>query len=85
MEADLRSHLLALADTFSAATGDSLSGLSKKIFNDNTFFARMRAGKNFTARSYDRAVWWFVKHWPEALEWPPEVPKPSSAPAEEAA
>jgi len=73
MEEIARSDLLLLADKFSVAADMSLQAIGQRALNDNTFFARLAAGSNFTLRTYDRLVAWFSENWPSGTEWPGRI------------
>jgi hypothetical protein len=79
MEESARADLLLLASTFSDAACVSLQAIGQRALNDNTFFARVSAGSNFTLRTYDRLVRWFAENWPEGTEWPRHIEQPEVA------
>lgn len=76
MEESLRHSLLALAAAFEAATDISPATVGKRALNDNTFFNRLREGRGFNVRTYDRLVAWFAAEWPEGVAWPDHVERP---------
>ncbi|MCX5570594.1 hypothetical protein [Kaistia nematophila] len=78
MEESLRHSLLALAAAFEAATDISPATVGKRALNDNTFFHRLRDGRGFNVRTYDRLVAWFADEWPEHGAWPDDVERPKA-------
>jgi hypothetical protein len=76
METELVGHLLILADRFGGARKLEESTIGRLCAADGRFFSRIRDGKTFTAKKYDEVVGWFWSNWPEAIEWPAEVPVP---------
>ncbi|NFV80024.1 hypothetical protein [Magnetospirillum aberrantis] len=58
---DLRSHLLAEADRYCAATGMSKARLATIVAKDGKFFARIEAGGDCTTGMYER----FMTHFAE--------------------
>lgn len=75
----LRSHLLAMATAYTAATGTNAPTIGKLALNDHNFFRRVRNGDGFTVKSYDRAQTWFDTNWPAGAKWPADVPRPSAS------
>ncbi len=59
---DLRSNLLALADSYCAARGISRARLATLVVNDGKFFERVGRGGDFTIRTYERFVRYFADH-----------------------
>ena len=55
----------------------TLDRLGHEAAGDTTLFFRLRAGRGVSCRAADRALTWFHRHWPEGLDWPPTVPRPS--------
>lgn len=75
-------HIIRLGGSYCDATELSLSRVSTLVFNDGKILARLAAGSDITTGRYQRALQWFSDHWPEGLDWPSDVPRPS-IPAEE--
>ena len=73
---DANSHLLTLADLFSAATGKAETTIAKHAAGQAYVFQRLRDGCSITARRYNRIVQWFSDHWPADLLWPADLPRP---------
>jgi hypothetical protein len=82
MNALCKSHLFRLAAIFRAATRVAPSAVGGRALNHSKFFARMTVPTtSFTARTYDRLVHWFSQHWPDGVEWPAEIVRPTAKPA----
>jgi hypothetical protein len=73
---DYRTHLLDLAETYSAATGRSIARLSTICRNDGKFFKSLRGGAGCTMDTYCRTLNWFAVNWPPGVAWPKGVPRP---------
>lgn len=69
-------HLLELADAFSAHTGLAPATISKRAVGRATLFSRMQENKGCTVDSAVLAFRWFSENWPGDLEWPREIPRP---------
>lgn len=73
----LRDHLLTLAHGYAAARAISLARVSTLVRNDGKFFRRLGEGAGCTLETYELALAWFDRHWPEDTSWPAEVPRPT--------
>jgi hypothetical protein len=78
MEAELRSHLTALAEAYSAARGIEMVTVARLATGDWRFFDRVEGGASFTARKYDAIICWFAANWPDSAAWPNDVPRPAA-------
>lgn len=69
--------LLALADAYCAATGDTLHALSGRVSDkdNHKLFGRLKEGRGCSAEYLERASLWFVEHWPADVAWPETVPR----------
>lgn len=74
---DAISHLLRLADLFSAASGLAETTISSRCFTDGKRLAAIRGGSDVGARRLARAVQWFSDHWPAGAAWPADIPRPA--------
>lgn len=85
MEAELRAHLLALADAYSTATKMTPATVAQRAMGDWRFFRRLEEDQraSFTVRKYDAALAWFASNWPADAVWPADIERPAvtSAPA----
>lgn len=77
MEAELRSHLIALAEVYAQARQLELVTVARLAAGDWRFFERISSGEaSFTVRKYDSIVGWFDANWPAGVDWPGDVPRP---------
>lgn len=67
-------HILRLAGAYSAATGLSLTSISRRIVPHNDkIFARLTSGMGISTRTAATVENYFRSNWPENVPWPPEV------------
>ena len=75
--------LQAVCDIYRSESSLSESRLGALTAGNPSFYPRLRGGASCTVKLYARVLQWFSDHWPDHLEWPPDVPRPEpSAPAE---
>ena len=81
---DLKATLLAVANSYCAATDMSKARLATLIANDGKFFDRIEAGGGFTVRTFETGMRWLSAHWPAEHAWPAGIqrPTPATVPAE---
>ena len=75
--------LLTLANAMIRHHNWSLSTVAIYAANDGKFFRRIEDGGGCTLRTAQRVLTWFHENWPEDLEWPRTIPRPT--PKKEAA
>lgn len=80
----LPGHIVRLADQYARYHGMAASSLSTEIFNDGKRIDRLRSGLGVTVKTYNDALVWFSKNWPNAAVWPHDVPRPEAAEMEKA-
>ncbi len=68
--------LLLVADLYCAAVGRSRGRVSTMVFGSGDRLDGIAHGKDLTTRSYERAMTWFSRNWPEDAAWPQEVLRP---------
>ena len=68
--------ILFIARSYSRAVGVSLSTIGNRALNNGRFFNRLSRGNGCTVRNYNRACQYLSDHWPEDLDWPPDIPRP---------
>lgn len=73
-----KQQLLKLANTYASHTALALSTVSTYAADAGGFFKGLEGSASCTLRKMDRVVRWFDKNWPEDLEWPHDIPRPSS-------
>ena len=76
------SKLVDIAITYAKHRSLTLSTVSTYAANDGKFFVRLSEGAGCTLRKAAMLLQWFSDNWPEDLEWPSDVPRPSPTKAE---
>lgn len=71
-------HLITLAETLSGHIGRSEQTISNWAAGHALLFKRLRADKGCTWRVMKKTAQWFSDNWPEDLEWPRDIPRPSA-------
>ena len=71
-----REVLLTLFKCYCSRVNLSQARVSTLVFNHGGRIDRIRAGRDFTIGSYERALRWFSEHWPEELPWPAGIERP---------
>ena len=74
-----REVLLTLFKCYCGRVKLSQARVSTLVFNHGGRIARIRAGRDFTVGSYERALRWFSDQWPKGLSWPEGIPRPYRA------
>ncbi len=69
--------LILLFDRYCGHVGRSEARISTLIFNHGARISKIRAGADFTTRSFEHALQWFSDHWPADLAWPEDIPRPA--------
>lgn len=70
-------HIITLAETYAAHQKLSLSTVSSYAANDGKRLNQWKNGAGCTLKRATAVVTWFSTHWPEDLEWPSDIPRPS--------
>lgn len=74
----LSDQMLAVAAAYCEATGLSLSTAGSRAFAESKLLVNLSAGVSSpTLKRADAALAWFSRHWPDGVDWPPAVPRPS--------
>lgn len=79
METELIRHLERILAAYREKDERAESTIGRFCAGDGDFFDRLRSGKGFNVRTYDRVVGWFSANWPEGAVWPDDVLRPASA------
>lgn len=79
-----RDDLIALADALSAYDGVTHFAISMRIFRKGDFFKKLKAGGDCRTATAGRVMAFFDRCWPEDLEWPRDIPRPSKSKKEAA-
>jgi hypothetical protein len=61
----IRAALLDRAQEFRRLTGIPISNISRLAVSDAAFLTRVRTGRNFTVKTYQRVHDWLTEHWPK--------------------
>lgn len=70
--------LIQLEDRYRRHVGGSGATLSNKITGTHArLFKRLRNGGGCSVRTFNLAMAWFDANWPDDLEWPRSIPRPS--------
>lgn len=78
MEAELKRHILACAQQYSAALGIPITTALRRANDTSGFYGTLIGSKTFTVRLYDRTMLWFSENWPKNTPWPEKVPRPKA-------
>ena len=70
--------LIQLAEVLAAFINRSEATLSNRIVGHARFFSRLRKGDGCSVTSFNVVLEWFNENWPEDLEWPKEITRPTS-------
>lgn len=71
-----RNAVLRLFSLYCAAAGRSPSRVSTLVWNHGARYRQILSGADLRTRSFERALRWFSRHWPENIPWPPRIPRP---------
>ena len=71
-------NLITLVDRLTAHLGRSDMTIAKRAGVHTRLVPRLRAGEGCTVGSFTKMLTWLDENWPSDLEWPTEVPRPSS-------
>ena len=69
--------ILSLVDAYRFAKGIKDATLSTMVFADGKRIRAIREGRDMGMRTGERAVRWFSDHWPDGVQWPPDVDRPA--------
>ena len=75
---DIR-NILFLARRLAAHRNNSLTTVSLRAAGQGLYFSRLEAGQiGLTFARLDKVMNWFSENWPEELDWPKSIPRPSA-------
>jgi hypothetical protein len=72
-------HLTALCDAYANHMSITHWRVSFLVRGDGSFFKRLKDGSTCTLKTFRKSIQWFSDHWPEDLEWPEGIPRPSKS------
>lgn len=78
-------NLLSAADVWCAATGKAEATLSTRMLKDGKRLGRIRAGADIGVLTIATAMRWLFDNWPDGLDWPSGIPRPTREEPEEKA
>ena len=78
----LRDQLIRVATVFMASSGLDARQVSRIGFQDGKTLPRVLSGGDVTTGTFERALVKFAMRWPQAAEWPNDVPRPATEAAE---
>lgn len=73
-------HIVSLAKRFAQHRSLKISTVSTYAANDGKWVEGLEAGASCTLRKAKDVLDWFDANWPEDLEWPTAIPRPSVQP-----
>lgn len=73
-----RQNLSSLATVLAAHEGVTHWAISMRLFGKGDFFRKLEGGSNPRTDTYEKALAKFSDLWPEDLEWPQSIPRPST-------
>ena len=71
----LRTQLIVVADAYAAARNRSRSRVSTVVLSSGRALDRIAEGGDLTTGSWEKAMDWFHRNWPEDVQWPHVVPR----------
>lgn len=78
--------LVTLADLYAAAHKLSRTTVSSRVFDDaRKMDAMADGGADITLRRFNQALSWFSDNWPDGVQWPRHIARPSFAPRDQGA
>ena len=71
-------HIPTLGRMIANHRGMKLSTISTEVAKAGHVFKNLENGRrSVTIRKYDEFLSWFSEHWPDDLDWPSDIPRPS--------
>jgi hypothetical protein len=68
----VRQNLLAIVAAYRAATGKSMTQVSKEFYGNATFFEQLRRGRHsISVQKLDKMLGKIRARWPAGTRWPP--------------
>jgi len=74
-----REEIITLAELYSTHVGLKLSTVSSYAANDGKILPRLTQGRDVTTTRAKALGRWFSDNWPDDLEWPASISRPSQA------
>ncbi|WP_406736817.1 hypothetical protein [Thioclava sp. GXIMD4215] len=73
------SDLLKIAGQYSNHRAVSLKTVGLYAADDGKFFDKLENGKTCTLKRANNLLLWFSDNWPEDLDWPDDIKRPTRA------
>ncbi len=73
------SDLITLSDLYALHQKRSPATISNRIVGHARLFSRLKQGHGTTIKTYQLALSWFDRNWPEGLQWPDGIARPSAS------
>jgi len=70
-------YLTTLSEMLAKHLHRSEATISAWITGHARLFSRLRSGQGCNAHTYQDALVWFSSNWPNDLEWPSDIPRPT--------
>ena len=74
------SDVIKLIDAAAEASGLSPHTIGRYASGNGNFYGRLKRGLDLTTRRAARVIQWLSDHWPEDLDWPSDIPRPTPNP-----
>ena len=74
-------HIITISERLADFQGRSLATISNKCVGHARLFTRLKSGHGCNVKTFKIAMAWLSNHWPEDLEWPSDIPRPTSCAA----
>ena len=71
--------ILSLAEAYATAHGLELVTVSSRVFNDGKKLSSIKDGSDLTLKRALHALRWFSDQWPDHLDWPETIDRPSKS------
>ncbi len=73
-----RQHLISLVEMLAAHQGVTHYAISMRALGKGDFFKKMiELGYDCRTRTAERLMRWFSDNWPNELDWPADIPRPT--------
>lgn len=73
---ELREQIISVADSYCDQTGMSRARLSTIVLGGGHRLDKISQDGDLTTRSFERAMRWFSKNWPQNADWPAGITRP---------
>ncbi|WP_245430266.1 hypothetical protein [Rhizobium tropici] len=74
----LREQIIVVADRYAEAAGIGRKRVSTIVLNRGSKLDDIAEGGDLNTGTFEKAMTWFSKNWPDGVGWPDDVPRPSA-------